>query len=330
MANSVNSAFIEFMRENVNLDKSEVSKARKSRDNLIENINRFGGDEDFFDVYSEMSLIFGSFARNTKIRELDDIDLMICISAGNGRTYIRNRDCFYIFADNADINNNLVTEGTAFLDSTKVINRFISKLSKLHDYEKAEMHKNHEAATLKMRSYTWNFDIVPCFHADDDFYLIPDGKGNWKKADPRIDDERAHVVNQKHNGKVLELIRLIKFWNNRKVTIKIPSYLLECMILDIYEEKETVKNWWIDIEFISTILELSARIRQNVNDPKGIQGNLNSLSFEERMKLSLTLESVYQRARVASRLETEKKNQKAAIEKWREVLGPLFPEYTID
>lgn len=61
------------------------------------------------------------------------------------------------------------------------IYRFISKLADLNDYSKAEMHKNQEAATLKMKSYTWNFDIVPCFYAKENFYLIPDGSGNWKK-----------------------------------------------------------------------------------------------------------------------------------------------------
>lgn len=66
--------------------------------------------------------------------------------------------------DDSDRKNRLLTEGTSYLNSTKVINRLVSKLSDLNDYDKAELHKNHEAATLKMKSYTWNFDIVPCFY----------------------------------------------------------------------------------------------------------------------------------------------------------------------
>lgn len=88
--------------------------------------------------------------------------------------------------------------------ATKVINCFISKLSDLQDYSKAEMYKNHEAATIQLKSYTWNFDIVPCFYTDTDFYLIPDDSGNWKKIAPRIDNERITNINQKHNGKLFE------------------------------------------------------------------------------------------------------------------------------
>jgi hypothetical protein len=226
MATTVNDAFSEFMRDKVNLETSKTSTARTSRDNLISNINGFSGDEDFFNIYADKNLKFGSFARRTKIRELDDIDLMMCLSADGSRTYSEDTDCIHINGNGNDRKNGLMKEGTSYLNSTKVINRFVSKLSDLSDYDKAELHKNHEAATLKMKSYTWNFDIVPCFYTTEDFYLIPDGKGSWKKTDPRIDNDRTTTINQRHNGNLLNLIRLVKYWNNRKVTIKMNSYLL--------------------------------------------------------------------------------------------------------
>ena len=236
----------------------------------------------------------------------------------------------YINGCEADFNNGLLTSGTVYLNSTKVINRFISKLSGLKDYKKAEMHKNHEAATLQLKSYTWNFDIVPCFYTDANYYLIPDGAGNWKKTDPRIDNERTTNINQKHNGKLLELIRLIKYWNNRRVTLKIGSYLLECMILNRYENNQTPDNWWIDLQFGDTMKYLSSAILMDVNDPKGIQGNLNDFSWENRCKISTALSRAYNKAAEAANLELEKKDQKGAITKWREVLGSSFPEYTED
>lgn len=174
----------------------------------------------------------------------------------------------YINGCEADFNNGLLTSGTVYLNSTKVINRFISKLSGLKDYKKAEMHKNHEAATLQLKSYTWNFDIVPCFYTDANYYLIPDGTGNWKKTDPRIDNEHTTSTNQKHKGNLLELIRLVKYWNNLKITLKIGSYLLECMILNRYENIQTPYKWWIDLEFRDTIKYLSFVILDDVKDPK--------------------------------------------------------------
>lgn len=328
MATTVNNAFSEFMKEKVNLDQEKTKTARSSRDNLIDNIKGFSGDTDFFVVYKDKILRFGSFERCTKIRPIDDIDLMLCLSGEGTRTYMQSGDVFYINGSDSDSENGLMTDNTNYLNSTKVINRFITKLSDLQDYSKAEMHKNHEAATLQLKSYTWNFDIVPCFYTYTDFYLIPDGSGNWKKTDPRIDNERITDINQKHNGKLLELVRLVKYWNNRKVTIRIGSYLLECMILQKYESKEASEKWWIDLEFIDLLKYLSSAILSDVDDPKGIQGNLNSFCGDDRCKISDALTNAYNKAVEASNKELNDKDQKGAIMKWREVLGNDFPEYT--
>lgn len=96
MVNTVSNAFSEFTKNIVNLDAKVTYTARKSRDNLIEGINNFDGENDFFSVYQEKNLKFGSFARRTKIRELDDIDLMICLSAEGTRTYEENTGCIYL------------------------------------------------------------------------------------------------------------------------------------------------------------------------------------------------------------------------------------------
>lgn len=327
MATTVNNAFEEFMRDSVNLIPEKTSIARRSRDNLINNINGFSEDDDFFSIYSNQNLKYGSFARKTKIRELDDIDLMICLSAEGVRTYAEYPDCIYMFGSDADRRNGLITSGTDYLNSTKIINRFIKKLSALSDYSKAELHKNQEAVTLQLKSYTWNFDIIPCFYTDREFYLIPDGAGNWKKTDPRIDSNRITEVNQKHNGKLLELIRLVKYWNNRKVTLKIGSYLLECMILEIYENMPATNKWWIDLEFKDVLYRLSEAIKYDVNDPKGMQGNINNFDFYDRIKISNALCKAHEKAAEAANYERQG-NQKKAIETWGDILGLEFPEYT--
>lgn len=327
MATTVNNAFNEFMRDTVNLDTNTTTTARSSRDNLISNISDFSGDEDFFNVYNDRNLKFGSFARRTKIRELDDIDLMICLSGDGTRTYSEDYGCIHIFGNNIDLSNGLLTTNTNYLNSTKIINRFIKKLEELSDYKKAEMHKNQEAATLNLKSYSWIFDIVPCFYAAQDFYLIPDGSGNWKKTDPRIDADRVTSINQNHNGNLLNLIRLVKYWNKRKITLTIPSYVLECMILNRYESIATPGNWYIDLQFKDTLSYLSNAILNDINDPKNIQGNINSFNYLDRIKISTALSQAYAKANEAVSSETSG-DQKTAIGKWGEVLGSKFPEYT--
>ena len=331
MATTVNGAFSEFLSNTVNLYAADTTKARSSRDFLIESINAFSGDDDFFNVYTEKNLNFGSFARHTKIRPLDDIDVMICFSATNGderRSYTTTSDCIYIEGIQFDSQNNLLSPYTNHLNSTRVINRLISKLSDLTNYSKAEIHKNHEAATLQLKSYTWNFDIVPCFYTDTGLYLIPDGSGNWKKTDPRIDNDRTKEINQKHKGKLLDVIRLMKYWNSRKVTLRIGSYMLECMILSVYEKMQTKESYWTDLEFRDLLNALASAIYYDVPDPKGIQGNLNTFTSTERMQISLALKQAHVKASEASQLELTDNNQAAAIAKWKEVLGPAFPSFS--
>lgn len=327
MASTVNAAFEEFLKDTVRLDSDQTVMARKSRDNLIDKLNGFSGDSDFFNLVSNCHLKFGSFARRTKIRPLDDIDLMICIS-GDGRTYTQSSDTYYITSIDSDSTNSLLDDNTGYLNSTKIINRFIKKLSSLSDYSKAEMHKNQEAATLKLKSYTWNFDIVPCWHMGIDKYLIPDGSGNWKLTDPRIDNQRTTDINQKHKGKLLDVIRIMKYWNNRAITYTMGSYLLECMILEVYDGKTEKDSYWVDLEFRDLLYSLSTKILYDVYDPKGIQGNLNTFSMTARQSISSALSSAYKKACDASTLEMTDKDQEAAIKKWGEVLGYAFPDFS--
>ena len=93
MAKTVGSAFEEFNKEVVNLAPDRTKKARDSRDWLIKKLSNFDQKEGLYFPfeYAEKHIKFGSFARNTKIRELDDIDLMLCLKADNA--YYSYRKC---------------------------------------------------------------------------------------------------------------------------------------------------------------------------------------------------------------------------------------------
>lgn len=87
MAKTVNNAFNIFNRDFVNLDPDETKIARSSRDWLITQLTNLPNKiDDFPRLYEGMHIKFGSFARNTKIRPLDDIDLILTFSA-DGTTY---------------------------------------------------------------------------------------------------------------------------------------------------------------------------------------------------------------------------------------------------
>lgn len=331
MATTVIKAFDGFTQDFVNLDKEKAKKARKSRNWLIDQIKKFpSNDADFPKLYNEKHIYFGSFARQTKIRELDDIDIMIGLSAESG-TYFEYSDRIEInVLDSATKLKKLCNPGTNTLNSRKVIEKFKSALNEVSHYENAEINRNQEAATLKLTSYTWNFDIVPCFFTKEDmygktYYLIPDGNGNWKKTDPRIDRQRVTDTNQSHDGNVLNAIRIMKYWNRKAKMLTMGSYLIENMILDHYDKTSNCQSY-ADMEAVKLLAYIKDNIHNSVDDPKNIQGDLNILSWDDRVKISIKAASDHEKAVEARKFENDKDHE-SSINKWKEIFGSDFPTY---
>ena len=311
-----------FIENTIDLNKNDVEKAYKSRDNLIKNITEILNENLFFNVYEERNLNYGSFENGTKILELDDIDIMICIKA-NYRTYydLFPNNIIKIIANYYDIyfKNECLDNETIFLNSTKLLNLLKNELAKIDDYEKADIHKNKEAVTLKLKSYKWNFDIVPCFftmpeYDGREYYLIPDGEGNWKKSDPRIDRENIDKLNETQ----LNIIKLIKYWNKKKKITTMKSYILECMLLEYFNEiKNDISIYYMFKKALKYIYE---NIFCHICDPKNIQGDLNKLNKEERISISEKAKKCYIICNEAINL-IERNNYNEAVNKFSEVLN---------
>jgi len=330
MAQTVNTAFDEFLSEKVNLDKDRTKTAKASKDWLFGQIASFQSDATFPKSYSEHDIHYGSFARKTKIRPLDDIDLMICLSA-QGASYLEQTDKILITVNPETNLKAFCNDYTNTLNSTKVINKFVSKCANVPQYAKAEVKRNGVAAVLALKSYDWAFDIVPCFMTvvewnGRNYYLIPDGQGNWKKTDPRVDRARVQTVNQNHDGHVLNVVRIIKYWNHRPTMPSMPSYLLETVILDYYASQSDKASQFVDLEIPQVLEYISTNIYSQVNDPKDIQGNINNLLWDERTKISNRASADRLKALEARRLE-DSGDHKGSIQKWQEIFGNEFPNY---
>lgn len=209
------------------------------------------------------------------------------------------------------------------LNSTKLLNKFKNALIDIRHYESANIHRRQQAITLKLSSYEWNFDLVPCFHTTSGVYLIPNGKGGWMKTNPEKDQELVTSINQKHNGKFLELVRLVKYWNSkafdRKANIE-SSYLLEVMLANYYRSRE--KLYDIEYEFEQSLNYLRDNIRNTVDDPKNIEGNLNHLSDDEKTNLILRIDNDLKNIK-----DAKKVSMGQSFEYWKKVLGNKFPNY---
>lgn len=327
---TVNEGFEYFINEVINLDRTVVKQARDSRDNLLTNIRDFDGDDDFFSLYSEVNVQFGSFARGTKLRPLDDIDLMICLSA-KGCTYDASLgwDKVRMYAKTEDVCL-LTCAEAGIINSTKIINRVINKLKSLPDYCRSDLHKNKQAAVLNLISKEWSFDIVPCFYTKPEvdgrqYYLIPNGDGDWMKTDPIRDRDVICKENERFEKKLTLLIRMMKKWNKIKKIKTLPSYVMETLIVNQYKDVETI-NKWPDLALIKCLSIFSDAVRKPILDIKGIQGNLNSIGKDEIDDCSSRASSDYVKACKAYEYEKVGAQEKS-INLWRSILGEEFPEY---
>lgn len=333
MASTVNNAFNEFMSDVIRIHPDRNDIAKRSKANLVTEIRKFPNDGKFLTLHSDLpSIDYGSFSRKTKIRPLDDIDLMIVLHAqGNWRESNYAGGYTIRVQQDADKQLALCNAGTNILNSIKVINKFKDYLGKVPSYKKAEIKRNQEAVTLEL-GYEWVYDIVPCFitapdNTGKDFFLIPDGSGNWKPTDPRIDKRRTTDINGKQQISVLDMIRIMKYWTKRRTAATMGSYFLECLILQYYDTYGITSSTYIDIELPSLFAYVYNQIHNSLADPKGFQGNLNALTWEERNSIKARAELDYNRAVEARQLENDGK-QKESITKWREIFGSEFPYYT--
>ena len=205
-------------------------------------------------------------------------------------------------------------------------------LKEVPQYDNAGIKVNGVAATLELKSYDWNFDITPGFFTVPEwdgrtYYLIPDGGGHWMKTDPRKDRDRVTTINQRHLGRVLDIIRLMKFWNHRPTMPSVPSYAFEAMVLEYYDAKLTTASEWVDMEVSGVLSHIASAVHSPIQDPKGIQGDLNTLDVGSRIKVALRATLDASKASEARQLERQE-DHKAAIKKWGEVFGPSFPSYS--
>jgi hypothetical protein len=326
MAQTVNTAFSQFNSNIVNLHPDRTAKAISSRSWLWGQLNSLDGKEDLdFPLrYEAKHIEFGSFSRKTKIRELDDVDIMFCL-IGNGATYLKHNEVYTIYTPNAGDRLQFLSD-TNILNSRRVVNKLKLALAKIEQYKSAELNSRGEAVTLNLQSYEWVFDIVPCFYTDTNLYLIPDGDGNWKSTDPRVDQTIVTSTNQNYGGRALQLIRTLKYWNRHNSTHTIASYLFEQIVINFIKSKMELSQW-IDFDIRDFFFYLSQSIYSTVNDPKGIQGDLNKLSYEQKKAVSEKSSWAYNKAREATHAETEEIDQQKAINKWREIFGNNFPKY---
>lgn len=336
MAYTVWGAFDTFRKNYVDLDATETTKARSSRDFLIGQLNKLDGTVVGFPklTKSSSSLYFGSFARKTKILPLNDIDFFIILnSAGTAETQALNTSYRY-WLKMTDKNQPLSAflDNYGYVNSTRVLNKISSSLSSVSYYSKAEVKKTHQAVTVNLSSYPWVFDVVPAvavvspWDSTITHYLIPDGTGEWMRTDPRKDSQKMTSANVSNNGSLLSVMRLLKYWNNRTYDkSRLSSYYFETLVLNTFSGSYGLSS--IQSYLLYFFKNAPLYLSFSCADPKGLGPNLDAdVSQSVKTKISTAMATAAQSAEYAIMYENQK-DDKNAIYWWGRVFGPNFPSY---
>lgn len=326
-------SFNSFRSETVDLDSNDVSGARRSRDWLQNQVFQIAKNDNLMPRLAGKFMNFGSFARKTKVRPLDDVDLMIMLNGKDtqieqdfGHT---NRYRLKVTSQSAP--NSYISDEEDYINSTVILNRLKKGIQSIPQYSNSSVKRNGVAVVLTLSSYDWNFDLVPTFPVGDSgggtsFYIIPDGNGYWMRTDPRVDQSNVSGANAKQNFNLLPLIRLIKFWNSySRVAPKLGSYYLETMLINEFKFGfPEIPNLRAGVPL--AFKALNSQLLLPCQDPKGFDGDIaNFVSWETKVKVR---EKALERAKWAEfALNYEGQNDNENAIYWWGMVFPGFPKY---
>lgn len=107
----------------------------------------------------------------------------------------------------------------------------------------------------------------------------------------------------------------------------ISSYLFETIILTYFDSKDKISDF-VDINIKDFWVFLEDGIYNSYPDLKGFQGELNNLDLSTQNKISELARISSEKAQASISYEIDDKNMKKSINKWKEVFGSNFPDYT--
>jgi hypothetical protein len=192
----------------------------------------------------------GSFARHTKVRPLDDIDIYLPLDGANLFYYMHGAVLPYTVLSDGLGWNPLLTPRWAnglWVSSSKLLDGSATVLRRRFPQTKIRPSGQSIAVQMTQGSTTASdglgYDIVPCFSLkaqqqnDRDFYLIPDGIGGWIHTNPKTDAAIADVLQQNHDKISRKVVKLVKYWNTEQLNGKLRSYFVELAVAKAFWDK---------------------------------------------------------------------------------------------
>ncbi|MDR3476614.1 MAG: hypothetical protein P4M14_01105 [Gammaproteobacteria bacterium] len=163
------------------------------------------------------SYLSGSYARDTAIRPIDDVDIIFLI-------------------DPSQWAQNLFEAVKGQPSPASVLQTFSNAIR--YRYPVSSVYYQRRSVRLSM--FHLDIDVVPAIPQDQygNVILIPDSnQDQWIKSAPKIHAEKATRVNQLRGGRLKPLIKLLKKWNSGiPATASLKSFCIETLATRIFAE----------------------------------------------------------------------------------------------
>lgn len=153
-------------------------------------------------------------------------------------------------------------------------------------------------------------------------YDIPDRYGAWMRSSPKAHNGWVNDANKEFNGKLKQLIRLVKYWDHVK-SVGIRSFYIELRVTE-YAKGEGSIIYKFDVK--GALHHLSQKGLAAMQDPQGISGYVLPCSEAKKATALSKVNTALTRASKARELEQDG-DVRSAYYWWDKVFGGKFPAY---
>jgi hypothetical protein len=166
------------------------------------------------------SRLAGSYARNTAIKNIKDVDIIL-------------------FADSSYRDDGDKGPEELLDDLVTAIKDLPEALGDENGYIDAELSLRRQRRSVNvcitLKGEPFAVDVVPSVLIEevDETFWVPDKDWNkWIKSNPLGYGKYLSALNKKHKDKIIPLIKMLKHWRDVQMIYRRPkSYWLECMVV---------------------------------------------------------------------------------------------------
>lgn len=245
----------------------------------------------------DRTFLTGSYARRTKIKPLEDVDIFAVIDLHGDQGHYRDEAPSRVVADLAALLHGKFNAAEA--DGMAV---------------RVRMSDDEGQAT---------FEIVPAYDHTTSGFEVPDPvRGRWVRTDPTVHGQLTTAKNTECDGKWVPFVKMLKGWNLEAGRPIAVSFLIEVMALDLvrkpfgrYQDEVTA--------FLGNLID---RVNGPWVDPARIGPDVDELLTAAQRSVMLSAAvTALAIAEEAIYLEDEGEERKA-VDKWRELFGSRMPK----